>query len=281
MKQINRVFQGWPENLIFHWCGYFESQGYWKHEERYSQDFELIVMVEGQLSLVIEGENIELSADDFLLIPPDTAFVGGRETHNLKFYWLHFGCDGLAVVSNGGNYERQSGYWQLPETSENLLLDHELVLLQQMQVLKKHDFPDHTLLSLYTRTLLQGLSDKYVKYHQNINTSHFLVDYIKGFIKWNYRNDLNVGSISDYFGYSPGYLSNLFSKESGITITEYLKRIRLESARQDLLTTNRLLREIAYDNGFTDEKYFSRVFSKQYRLSPREYRNKYGILDKM
>ncbi|MCO6480825.1 MAG: helix-turn-helix domain-containing protein, partial [Phaeodactylibacter sp.] len=67
--------------------------------------------------------------------------------------------------------------------------------------------------------------------------------------------------------------SNLYAKLSALTGTSfnlYLRSLRLAQAKELLLTTNMNVSEVAYEVGFKDPKYFSRVFSKAYGMPPSE-----------
>lgn len=104
---------------------------------------------------------------------------------------------------------------------------------------------------------------------------------MKGYLQRNYHQKITIGELANYFGYNKAYLSNLFSREVGQTVTQYLHTLRLERGRQLLLTSNYSIREVAERVGIEDEKYFSRLFQKQFRIAPRSYRKKYGLINEM
>ena len=72
---------------------------------------------------------------------------------------------------------------------------------------------------------------------------------------------------------TPNYLSSLFSKEMGKTFSEYLEDYRMERARQLLKNTQMKVYEVASAVGYTDPKYFAKVFKQQCGKTPQEYRN--------
>ena len=53
---------------------------------------------------------------------------------------------------------------------------------------------------------------------------------------------------------------------------DYIKKIRMETAAELLLTTNMTAAEVAYKVGFEDQYYFSKSFKKYYGLPPSQYR---------
>lgn len=68
------------------------------------------------------------------------------------------------------------------------------------------------------------------------------------------------------------YLSTLFKKETGMTLTEYVARARVEYAIFLLTTTQYQIQDIAHQCGIDDVNYFTRIFKKYVGVSPKEYR---------
>ncbi len=71
---------------------------------------------------------------------------------------------------------------------------------------------------------------------------------------------------------SPPYFSRLFKKETDATFLDYLTHLRLDKAKQLLRDQSITIGEVARAVGYGEACYFSRVFKKHERLSPREYR---------
>ncbi|OAJ72373.1 AraC family transcriptional regulator [Brevibacillus sp. SKDU10] len=68
------------------------------------------------------------------------------------------------------------------------------------------------------------------------------------------------------------HFSHLFQRETGYSFLEYVHRMKLQKAVIYLETTDLSIKEIAFELGFEDANYFSRLFKKQMNMSPREYR---------
>jgi AraC-like DNA-binding protein len=73
-------------------------------------------------------------------------------------------------------------------------------------------------------------------------------------------------------GASPAFLDRAFRQEFGQSPRRWLENQRLETARQQLLSTARSVKEVAFAVGYEDPFYFSRVFHKRFGQAPREYR---------
>lgn len=84
--------------------------------------------------------------------------------------------------------------------------------------------------------------------------------------------DLSLHTVAATLNASAGYLSSLFRKETGLTLTEYVTRRRMEYAASLLVSTRLQIQSIAQNCGYVDVQYFSRVFRKIHGQSPLEYR---------
>lgn len=71
---------------------------------------------------------------------------------------------------------------------------------------------------------------------------------------------------------SPKYLSDLLRKETGRNTQEHIHEYIINKAKNELLSSNSSISEIAYSLGFEYPQYFSNLFKKETKLSPREYR---------
>ena len=80
---------------------------------------------------------------------------------------------------------------------------------------------------------------------------------------------------------SPIHFHNFFKKSVGKTLREYVEEQRIKKATGLLLTTNDSLTKIAFECGFSSQSYFSYVFKRKMKITPREYVKdvyaKYGI----
>ena len=79
------------------------------------------------------------------------------------------------------------------------------------------------------------------------------------------------------FHYNPEYLSALYSRSAGITLTAAVNRARLDIAKKLLSDRNVTIKEAAYSCGFSDEKYFMRVFRRAEGMTPEQYRAALGV----
>ena len=83
---------------------------------------------------------------------------------------------------------------------------------------------------------------------------------------------LSLRSLADMLNVSSSYLSTLFKKETGQTLTEYINQRRVKYAMHLLETTRLQIQTIAQHCGIVDVQYFSKVFKRIAGMTPKEYR---------
>jgi len=83
---------------------------------------------------------------------------------------------------------------------------------------------------------------------------------------------LNLRTLAHMLNVSSSYLSTLFKKETGQTLTEYINRRRVKHAMHLLKTTRLQVQTIAQHCGILDVHYFSKIFKKVTGMTPKAYR---------
>lgn len=97
----------------------------------------------------------------------------------------------------------------------------------------------------------------------------------KEYMQENFFRALTLEEVSAYVGFNASYFSNLFKKETSMNFLEYLTQLRIDHAKECLLKTDDSVNEIAELVGYSDVKYFSRIFKKVLGLSPNKFRKMY------
>lgn len=85
--------------------------------------------------------------------------------------------------------------------------------------------------------------------------------------------ELNSQSLADHFSLSSAYLSRIFRQETGISLTDYVNRKRIERAQELLRQHDICIKDVALQAGFSTEKYFYVVFRKITGVTPKQYRD--------
>lgn len=123
-----------------------------------------------------------------------------------------------------------------------------------------------------SRVIIQNgdsLKQDNVTQNEEMNNMQKIEEYLRS----HFQEDINLQTIADRFFLNRDYISRKFKQEFNETITDYVTKIRIEQAKDLLGNPTKKIYEIAYQVGYQNEKYFSKVFKKQTRVTPNEYRS--------
>lgn len=125
----------------------------------------------------------------------------------------------------------------------------------------------------------QGLIDDMVHTYSRLvrkhSTKHFspIVQKAVACIESGLSNDLSLRALAAVLNVNASYLSALFRKETGQTLTEYVNEKRMQAGAHLLRTTRLQVQTIAQHCGISDVNYFSKIFKKQYGVTPKQFRS--------
>ena len=97
------------------------------------------------------------------------------------------------------------------------------------------------------------------------------------YIEHHFNEEITLQDMAQYVHLSPAYLSKLFTKNMNMGFLQYLNKVRLEHVILDLIHTNRLMIDIALQNGFSNSALLSRTFKKHMHMTPTQYRETHQI----
>lgn len=125
-------------------------------------------------------------------------------------------------------------------------------------------------------TLMREMFRRYCRLVRNNSTKNYSNNVRRAIvlIDADLSVDLSAGKIAKELDLSVPYLSTLFKREVGKTITEFVLDRRMSMAAQLLKTTELQIQTIALYTGIVDVQYFSKLFKKTFSISPSEYRRK-------
>ncbi|GHV18771.1 hypothetical protein FACS189493_8350 [Spirochaetia bacterium] len=90
-------------------------------------------------------------------------------------------------------------------------------------------------------------------------------------MEFNLKESLTLSILAKQFNIGSSNLSHYFTGETGMTLTEYINRKRLEYAKFLLGSSGMYIHEIAEECGFQDGNYFIRLFKREYGKTPKDY----------
>lgn len=109
------------------------------------------------------------------------------------------------------------------------------------------------------------------------------IEIVKEYIDLHYTESIQIPLLAAKLGVSEQYFMELFKKEYGSTVIDYVTKRRIEEAKRLLATGKFSVKEVGSVIGYNDEFYFSRRFKKMMKLSPSHFaktrKRRIAILD--
>lgn len=103
-------------------------------------------------------------------------------------------------------------------------------------------------------------------------TAEQTMEYVRSYIRKHYNEQIDLSALASKLGISSAYLTKLFNKYEKCSPIKYITDLRIVEAKHLLYNTTLTIKEISERLGYQNQFYFSRVFRKINKISPREYR---------
>ena len=151
---------------------------------------------------------------------------------------------------------------------ENILILQKKLIEQQKRIIYEEKERDR--LKRKIEEVAVFLKSK----HQEADTGYRqkIVEEVKSFIQENYSHQIRLKEVARIYLLSPNYLCSLFREEAGLTLHQYLFKIRMEKAKYLLEQSDSSIKQITFEVGYEDPNYFSRTFKENIGFCPTRYR---------
>lgn len=108
----------------------------------------------------------------------------------------------------------------------------------------------------------------------SMEESHYnqLINDALKYIDLNLHDTITMKQVALHLHLNPSYFSVLFKDETGVTFSEYITKLRLQRAKELLLSSDMPIWEIAEKVGYNTDKYFIKVFKENEGVSPKSFR---------
>ena len=215
----------------------------------------------------LDLQKIDLSGGELLFVMPNQIHTSPPLKKGLKFHSLSFEANCLSLLP------RQFHFLTKPFNSQIISFDNESRLRVKaiFETLRQLLFSAGTrnnteIILAHLNTLLTEFNNAYFKNTSlEIFTGNKLSKYIqfKHFIETGFKKQPSVNSIAGKLNLSENQLYSIVKEFSGLSPKKYLiQRLMLE-AQRILFYERSSVKELAYELGFADPDYFSRLFKKQ------------------
>ena len=246
-------------------CGQLISPGGFLHHRRRFEYHVLIFVQEGTLYLTSNGIPYEVLAGQYILLKAGEEHYGHQEsTGPLSYVWVHF--------SEKEEASEEEENCSFPEYGE--VRAKERLWFQFRQIINLSMEENSIAKQMQTHLVSLLLLELTREYQQETGKERLLcvVAEVEEWIKSNYYRNFTVVQLAEEFGYQADYLSSLFKKGMGVSIIKFTNQLRIKAAKQLLMNYELSIKEAAYSCGFSDEKYFMKVFKQYEGMTPTQYK---------
>lgn len=243
-------------------CGLFISSGKGTHPDRVLDDFELIVVRRGTLSIWENDVRFDVGPGQALILYPGRRHRGAAPfAPDLSFYWIHWIFSAQSGSENSVSIAQLSTVQRphyVAELFHRFLDDREsnrlepycasLILLQILLEIRREPRATEP-----TRgAALSGRAEAYIINHM--------------------AERLSAARIARALRVTPDHLNRVFRDVHDMTITEYMHRRKLQDAAMLLRDSPDSVAEVAATCGYPNPVHFRRLFQRYNGVSPSEYR---------
>ncbi len=267
-------------------CGQLISKDGFLHHRRTFEHHVLIFVTEGTLHITANGVAYDVNTNQYIFLPAGEEHFGtAPSVGKLAYFWVHIVPDEVSptIIFPAATAEVEfvtepascmfSEYATLTTPQRTNRLFRQLLELS----MEKHNYCNEMLnytLSLIMLELAREFSQTSQTARKEIpETVSALCEWIKN----NYYHPFSLAEPAKELGYQTSYLSKLFKASMGISIITYTNQIRVEAAKNLLEVYGLSTKEVAYSCGFSDEKYFMKVFKAMAGCTPTEYKKIFKI----
>ena len=258
--------EGFPFKLF-----QFEGKdGHYVREKHWHRSIEIFAVFEGTLAFFINEEEYPLGSGEFILL-------NSNEIHSIsspeanRTIVLQIPMNVLRNVETGGGLILFTHSQKLQDSKIMELIGSMYQELQERGSEYEWKVQSDFFMLVYlllTKYRKREILPEEIRHYRKLNR----LSTITGYIRENYTKELSLEMVADRFGYSPSYLSRMFRKYAQTNYKTYLQNVRIEYGFRELANTDHTIGEIALNNGFPNQKAFTREFKKKYGILPSEYR---------
>ncbi|MDQ0091975.1 iron complex transport system substrate-binding protein [Paenibacillus anaericanus] len=154
--------------------------------------------------------------------------------------------------------------------------DHPTSLLHKVELMNKEWQERGELERFHVKTLFyQFVYELLLQIHsRHITTTKVdIVAQAKHYLQERYAEPVTMDLLAELLDSSPRHLSRLFKRQTGSSPIDYVIQIRMNKAKELLLTTDATLQKIAETIGYPDSYYFAKMFKKHVGVAPIRYRS--------
>ncbi len=242
--------------------------------------FELFWVVDGTGIHSLNGQQVNLKAGDIIFMRPNDmhSFKFTSTKEHLLIYDLAFFAKDVKWLKQRYFPEMNRFFWSEGPQPAMQRLDkvHVKNLSDQadrfLEAPRTLFFLDRILLTVFELLHFTNITEDTAPY--------WLQHAVKLFNSEKSEDNYKEGTLGflKMCKRSNAHVNRTMRKHYGVNLTQFVNRSRLSRAKDTLATTNKNVKEIAYELGFNDVNYFHKLFKASYGVSPNVFRKKSALV---
>lgn len=266
------------ENQIYPLLQYITRSKFendWRSNPHSHPFTEIVFVVSGKGTVLIETENFPVSEGEIVVIPPNKSHTElSSDTSALENYYI-----GVKNFDMGISKRSE----KLPEESvgSKLELGTQCKKIEQIfydifiEMKLKHTGYEMMVQSLLLElTVFLTRSSEWKPFFTETKAMNRKVAIIKDFIENHYADDITLDKLAEENYISKYYLVHEFNKHLGTTPIAYQQKCRINEAKNMLTSTELRIVDIAFEVGYSSASHFSQRFKTEEKCSPFQYRKR-------
>lgn len=261
------------KSLSYASAGRFVSRFAASHPDRTLDTAVLLLGYSGECPIAQDGREHVLKKGTFQLLFPNVRHYGtGLTSDGQSHFWCHFYLpEGYRIVYVESKDELAAkGICGVPEFAHIDDPEKYFILFSQMIDQAEREDTRRVICDAYVKIIMCSLAASAMR--EEKSGEHRLVSAIREWTRMHALEGANVSDLARELKYDPDYMTRIFKKHTGKTLSRYINGVRLQEAKNLLSNTDRSIAKIACDSGFSDEKYFMRLFKRAESVTPTQYR---------
>jgi AraC-like DNA-binding protein len=272
--------------LKFFKCGFFVGDPGWIHKSKINNaDYELMIVTKGTIYIQIEHKRYSIHKNECIFVPAKSFHFGYQPTNcHTEHYWMHFFAPNQITKSTTS--DKLNSEILLPIHFKLADINSLLPLIKQLLNSaheKNSESIHYTQLNYLLSNIIVEISLQYERClklktatDQETDSANQRIEQIANWINLRAADHITASDVATHFEISREYLTRLFNKQYGMTTSHYIHSVKIKIAQTLLLTSDKTVKQIAFELSFENEKYFMRLFKQNLSMTPTDYRNLYS-----
>lgn len=231
-------------------------------------DYQLIYIAAGKGNFKFQDKNIVVDKGNMVLYRPgEQQIYKYSPTDKVEVYWVHFTGSQVEDFLLNCNLPKGKNVFYTGTSSDFQWLYNQMI--RELQ-LRRNNYDE--LLQILLRHLLLITNRSIQEQEKGIQNLFNEIESAIHFFNKNYNKPITIEQYAkEHFISTNRFIQN-FKNVAGVTPQQYIIQLRISVAKELLVSSDKNIKEIAFEIGYNNALYFSRLFRKTVGLSPSDYR---------